>query len=440
MPARRGQRSAGPCKAEALSGRHLQEHGAAHLPNACFAQSDGSPARSGGPTARAAAHARTPPALTRPFARPAGGSGSPPVSPEGSPSRPYDAPAKPLQGAAPALTSSRRRHSLSSASRADLMPGSMGSCTSLSPVLENKPDLSSHLPPAFSLGIIAGGEPGPPPPLHPLPLGAAGGHESGAHGWPRGKAADGDCAKAAAWGGERGGALRLPQLLGFAALLLLAVVASLAVWPHVSAHGGSGSPHALHAAAAGLGGPEVLYAAGGATGVEPGLRVPNQFLVRVLGGARASHGTPVQRLEALTAAQARGRGGGLGLAGSAGEAGETGRAGVAGAVGVAAERAQLAQKAAEADGERIAALGQSARSRLADVRGPAPRAQARCWADVSGLVSSVLDSGRSLDTPIRTVAQHAGRSAESCPACASCKPRSRCGRSAGPACSLLCCH
>ena len=356
MPARRGQRSAGPCKAEALSGRHLQEHGAAHLPNACFAQSDGSPARSGGPTARAAAHARTPPALTRPFARPAGGSGSPPVSPEGSPSRPYDAPAKPLQGAAPALTSSRRRHSLSSASRADLMPGSMGSCTSLSPVLENKPDLSSHLPPAFSLGIIAGGEPGPPPPLHPLPLGAAGGHESGA------------------------------------------------------------------------------------TGVEPGLRVPNQFLVRVLGGARASHGTPVQRLEALTAAQARGRGGGLGLAGSAGEAGETGRAGVAGAVGVAAERAQLAQKAAEADGERIAALGQSARSRLADVRGPAPRAQARCWADVSGLVSSVLDSGRSLDTPIRTVAQHAGRSAESCPACASCKPRSRCGRSAGPACSLLCCH
>ena len=132
------------------------------------------------------------------------------------------------------------------------MPGSMGSCTSLSPVLENKPDLSSHLPPAFSLGIRAGGEPGPPPPLHPLPLGAAGGQESGAHGWPRGKAADGDCAKAAAWGGERGGALRLPQLLGFAALLLLAVVASLAVWPHVSAHGGSGSPHALHAAAAGL--------------------------------------------------------------------------------------------------------------------------------------------------------------------------------------------
>jgi len=282
------------------------------------------------------------------------------------------------------------------------MPGSMGSCTSLSPVLENKPDLSSHLPPAFSLGIIAGGEPGPPPPLHPLPLGAAGGHESGAHGWPRGKAADGDCAKAAAWGGERGGALRLPQLLGFAALLLLAVVASLAVWPHVSAHGGgSGGPHALRAAAAGLGGPEVLYAAGGATGVEPGLRVPNQFLVRVLGGARASHGTPVQRLEALTAAQARGRGGGLGLAGGAGEAGEAGRASAAAGAGVAAERAQLAQKAAEADGERIAALGQSARSRLADVRGPAPRAQARCLAlrnalgaDVPGLVSSVPDSWR----------------------------------------------
>ena len=281
------------------------------------------------------------------------GTGSPPHSPESSPSKPF-------QGASPGLTSSRRRHSLTSASRELLSGSGLASASSLTPVLEHKPDLSSHVPPAYSLGIIAGGEPGPPAPLYTQPPGMPGGK-------PLGRAREGDdCAKACAAGAARGfgGFGRAAQALAVAALLLLAMVAGLAAWPHRT--GGGRDPKVQG----------LLYAAGGlATDADPIPELPRRFLERITGGggqAGSVHdgrGIYDMRLEALTAGQAgvRGAGLGLGLAEAGAEAGEAATVEALMRDAAAVERLHLAAKAA-AD---MSSAGVSARSKLTTVR---PRA------------------------------------------------------------------
>lgn len=194
-----------------------------------------------------------------------------PPSPESSPSKTYDgspSAIKSFQGASPGLTSSRRRHSLTTSR--ELLSGTMASSPSLTPVLEHKPDLSSHLPPAFSLGIIAGGEPGPPAPL----LATSGGvtqeclqSRVGSFGG-RGCAREAEVGGKSVVGGGGNGWKRLPQLLAWAALMLAAVMVSLAVWPHGA--GGVIGPGVTHG--------EVLYAAGGlAGGVDPTPQLPRRW-------------------------------------------------------------------------------------------------------------------------------------------------------------------
>ena len=247
-------------------------------------------------------------------------------------------------------------------SRELLSSSGLGSQSSLTPVLEHKPDLSSHVPPAFSLGIIAGGEPGPPAPMYTAAPGMPGGKPMGwAHSPARGAREGDSCAKVCSGAAARSFG-RLAQALAFAALLLLAMVAGLAAWPH---HGRSGRDPKQGS----------QYAAGGlATDVDPIPELPRRFLERITGGGQAGSARDRRsvydmRLEALTAGQAGARGAGLGLAlAEAGaEGGEAEKAEVLTRDAVAAERLHLAMKAAAAD---ASSAGARARAKLTSVRSP----------------------------------------------------------------------
>lgn len=248
-------------------------------------------------------------------------------------------------------------------------------------MLEHKPDLSSHVPPAYSLGIIAGGEPGPPAPLYTASYTAPPGMPGGK---PMAWAREGDdCAKACGGGAARGfwGLGRAAQALAFAALLLLAMVAGLAAWPHRGGGVRDPNPKGL------------LYAAGGlATDADPIPELPRRFLERITGGggqAGSVHdgrGIYDMRLEALTAGQAgaRGAGLGLGLAEAGAEVGEAAAAEALTRDAVAVERLHLAAKAA-AD----LTAGASARSKLTTVRFPAASHALPCAASLAGMGAAV---------------------------------------------------